>query len=83
MTPLWLPPLKIYDLPETRGEDGQHHLGCMITQKRAAIVAAQLFPSDVAVEADCQRGCRHCTERRSDWQDRVSQVRWAMLEAFK
>lgn len=83
------PPIPEGDLPETRGEDGKHHVGCVITQQRAIVVAMALFPDEVADGSDChnQYGregepCEICASRNASWTNRVAEVRRAMIKAF-
>lgn len=52
----------------------------MVTEGRAATVAAYLFPDEV-IDSSCS--CRPCDKNRAAWQARITEVREAMLEAFK
>jgi hypothetical protein len=83
------PPLGPDDVPETR-IDGKHHVGCIISQRRAIVATRLLFPSDIADGGDCRaehgregESCRVCAENNLRWTERVRQVRTAMMEAFK
>lgn len=83
------PPLGPDDVPETR-IDGKHHVGCIISQRRAIMVARALFPDEIADGSDCRaehgregEPCRVCAENNQRWKDRVREVRAAMMEAFK
>ena len=62
----------------------------MVTEKRARAIARRLFPDDYADGSDCRneygrRGepCRVCAERNAAWQDRIAQVRAAVMDAFR
>lgn len=83
------PPLSPDDVPETR-IDGKHHVGCIISQRRAIMVARALFPDEIATGADCRaeigregEPCRACADNNAQWIHRVREVRAAMMEAFK
>lgn len=87
-TPMW-PPLGPDDVPETR-INGKHHVGCIVSQKRAIIVARILFPDEVRHGEDCRQEseregqpCRCCAHLNKAWIERVRQVRAAMMEAFR
>ncbi|MDQ0317766.1 hypothetical protein [Amorphus orientalis] len=75
------------DGPRNPGEPW--HPGLMVTRKRAARVAAKLFPTDMADGTDCRaeegregEPCRICEHNNEQWAQRVRQVRRAMLTAF-
>jgi hypothetical protein len=87
---LYIPPIPEGDPPDTRAKGEPWHIGCMITQERAAHVAAALFPECKSEGTDChnERGregepCRLCAERNEGWSKRVRCVRRAMLDAFR
>lgn len=90
--PAW-PPLGPDDVPERRLGDPRdpttHHVGCVVSQGRAIVVAARLFPDEVADGSDCRAEvgregspCRACESRNAAWIARVREVRAAMMEAF-
>lgn len=61
----------------------------MVTIQRAERVARALFPGDWSDGSDClnEQGregmpCRICGHRNRHWQDRVTEVRAAIMEAF-
>ena len=87
---MWIPPLTLDDIPDTRATGAPWHIGLMVTQRRAALVAARLFPEEIATGTNCcaETGnegspCGFCDERNKSWENRIRQVRSALMEAFK
>lgn len=78
------------DPPERRiGQSDPWQPGFMVTQERAARVAAELYPDDVTDGGDCRAEvgregmpCGVCDARNLMWSERVRAVRLAMLKAF-
>lgn len=61
----------------------------MITDNQAAIAARELFPDDYADGTDCRaeigkegEPCSACAENNRRWNERVEQVRAAMIKAI-
>lgn len=72
------------------GSNAPHHVGRIVTRRRAVLVAARLFPDDVADGADCRAEtgregmpCRVCASRNREWLRRVASTRLAMMAAFR
>ena len=87
--PYFIPDLEPGDLPDTREAGEPWHIGLMVTRRRAAVVAAELFPDDVADGSDCQidralpgAPCVFCMAKNQEWAQRVRATRAAMLKAF-
>jgi hypothetical protein len=88
MALLW-PPLDPSDLPDRRRPGDPYHLGLMVTQRRAIMVATALFPDEIADGSDCRDEvgrvglpCTYCNERNQAWRTRVRTVRAAMIDAM-
>jgi hypothetical protein len=94
MNPAW-PPIPEGDPLDRRPEDQRgnpraYQIGETISQTRAIRVASALFPDEIADGGDCRaevgregQPCQVCAERNAQWSNRVRQVRFAMMEAFK
>lgn len=76
--------------PGANNDSASWHVGCMVTQGRAAEVAYRLFPDEATDGSDCRaevgregEPCRACASRNGAWAARVRETRLAMLAAFK
>lgn len=83
------PPLSGPWVAASGSDAASWHVGCMVTQGRAAEVAYRLFPDEATDGSDCRaeigregEPCRACAARNENWAERVTQVRRAMLKAF-
>lgn len=72
------------------GSNAPHHVGRIVTRRRAMVVAARLFPNDIANGSDCRaeigregEPCRACNDRNRQWLRRIAATRIAMMESFE
>lgn len=90
MSTIW-PAIPEGDPPDTRVKAEPHHVGLVVSQRRAIAVARALFPDEYKAEpTDCRNfvnkpgePCPICADNNERWSNRVREVRKAMMEAFK
>ena len=72
------------------GSAAPHHVGRIVTRRRAMVAAARLFPDEVATGTDCRaeigregEPCRACACANRQWLRRIAETRLAMMGAFR